>query len=105
MGNRLNMLEKIVLETREWVAFSESDIWKKLKERIEREVVSPAKEAFHAASVDGKSNDELVRNMMSQRASVKVANQIIMMVEGERQRLSDAENEINKIETKKGGKK
>jgi ethanolamine utilization protein EutQ (cupin superfamily) len=106
MGDRANLLSKIVLESQEWVSFSDTDIWHKLRQRIEREIIDQAKEAFHTTSIDGKSNDELVRNMMSQRSAVKVANQIIMMVEAERQRLKNAQDEITKIETKKqGGKK
>jgi hypothetical protein len=97
MADRRESLQRTVSEAQMWADFAQTDVWKTLKSRIENEIVIPAKEAFHSVSIDGKSNDELVRNMVSMRTTVKVGTQIINLVESQNMRLKEAHRELEKI--------
>jgi len=101
MGERLNALEKILQEATEWVAFSETSIWQKLKERIEKEIIEPAKNAFYEEHIDNLTNEVAFRHTISQRATVKTALNVINLVERHKTAKAQAEREIEKIERKK----
>lgn len=105
MGERLDKLEKILSEAESWISFSESGMWKKLRERIEAEVVSPAKEAFWNAEIDTKSDEQLIRNTLTQRAVVKTALKIVDIVERNKLLKERTQKEIERIPKAEAGPK
>jgi hypothetical protein len=104
--NRKEALERILSESQIFSSFAETDIWLTVKNKIENEIIKPAMDAFHVTTIDGKSNDELVRNMMSQRSAIKTAQRIIGFIENHKITEKQARVELEKIEIKlkSGGK-
>lgn len=105
MGQQKEKLERVAADAQAWAGFAESAIWEKLREHIEKVIIAPSVSAFHEAQIDGKTNEELVRNMVAQRATIKTAKSIIGFVTGHALRLKEAQRElenITKAENKKG---
>lgn len=100
MGERRKNIEIELAKAQEWVDFSESAIWQKLKERIEKEVIAPAKDAFWLTDIDGVNNEKLIRHTLSQRAVVRTALNIINIVDAEKHRREQALKELEKIDAK-----
>ncbi len=104
MGERLTKLQRLIAECQMWEDFSRSDGWKRLKERIENEVISSARDAFWAVNIDNVDDETLLRNMITQRAVIRVGYKIINMVDGSVAKKRQALKEVEKIEKKAGGK-
>lgn len=100
MAERIDALNRIVSEAQWWSDFSQSDAWEKVKERIEKEIISPAKDAFWMTDSDSFTNEQIARNTLSQKNTVRTSQRIIAMVEGDRARLQKAQRELNTIADK-----
>ena len=97
-NKRQDVLQKRLTEIQEWIDFSQSDRWQKLKARIEEKVIVPAKDAFWNTAIEGKSNEQLLRNTLAQRTTVRVGNQIIGLVEGYSVEAEQIKKELEQIE-------
>ncbi len=104
MGERLTKLQRLIAECQMWEDFSRGEGWKRLKERIENEVISPARDAFWAVNIDNVDDKTLLRHTISQRAVVRAGYKIISMVDGSVEKKRQALKEVEKIEKKAGGK-
>jgi hypothetical protein len=82
-----------------WAQFAGSGAWKRLKQLIIDCHKGPADQAWHSMVTDGKPNEEIVRNLMSQRATVKTCDNIINDVENNIIKKQILEQELRIIES------
>jgi len=104
MADRTTNLLKTVADAQSWVGFSESAVWLKLKNLIEKEIIEPAKNAFWTTKVEDLNNEKIIRHTLSQRTTVRTALKIIDLVEGNKILLKQAQDELGKIEKAKNKK-
>lgn len=103
-NKRQDALEKRLNDIQEWVDFSQTDRWLKLKTKIEDLIINPAKDAFWNTEIETKSNEILIRNTLSQRTTIRVAKKIIDLVEGHIAVANEIQKELEQIENHKNKK-
>lgn len=99
--NRTDALTRVLNETQPWVDFASTNRWQKLKEKIENEIINPAREAFHAVDIDQLTDDKVLRHTLTQRAVVRTALKVIDLVEGNILKNSQVQKELERIEKHK----
>jgi hypothetical protein len=100
-NKRQDALAKRLNEVQEWVDFSQTDRWLKLKTKIEEVIINPARDAFWNTEIETKSNEVLIRNTLSQRTTIRVAKKIIDLVEGHIAAGEEIKKELEQIEKHK----
>lgn len=101
MGTRIDALEKQVEQSNCIRDMLESSGWKEYTEPYLQQQIDKAREAWWKSAIDGKTNEQLVRNMVAQRATVlsltNFVNHLLEIIdEGKR-----AVDELAIIENKK----
>lgn len=98
VGEVTDRIQKKITEFQEWTDYAQSQAITKLRERMEREIINPAKEAFHTVDIDGVTDAALVRNTITQRAVIKTAKRILDFFDSAPAMLAQAKAELKKIE-------